>query len=149
MSKMFSNIYDQIIFNSKWVGDCLESTYKVKNKRKSPQATFRGKNIGVHRASWEYHKGKIPDGLYVCHHCDNPKCFRIEHLFLGTPKDNMQDMIKKKRDNNFGRRKYSQHLIKKAVNLRREGMKYKDISEFLGVNFSACCAFILRNINKI
>jgi len=149
MSKMFSNIYDQIIFNSKWVGDCLESTYKVKSKRKSPQATFRGKCVGVHRASWEYHNGKIPNGLYVCHHCDNPKCFRIDHLFLGTPKDNVQDMIKKKRDNNFGRRKYSQHLVKKAVILRREGMKYREISEILGVNFSACCAFILRNINKI
>lgn len=43
------------------------------------------------RVSWEMHNGPIPRSLKVCHHCDNPKCVRPEHLFLGTQRDNIQD----------------------------------------------------------
>ena len=51
----------------------------------------------AHRVAWELAYGQVPNGLFVCHRCDNPPCVRPEHLFLGTARDNTQDAIAKGR----------------------------------------------------
>ena len=51
----------------------------------------------LHRHVWEEAHGQIPDGLHVLHRCDVPGCVNVEHLFLGTRFDNMQDIVTKGR----------------------------------------------------
>lgn len=56
-----------------------------------------GKLILVHRLSYIMHKGEIPDGMFVMHACDNPRCVNPEHLSVGTNSDNINDAIAKGR----------------------------------------------------
>lgn len=51
----------------------------------------------AHRVAWQLTFGPIPDGLWVLHHCDTPRCVRPDHLFLGDCSDNMKDAATKGR----------------------------------------------------
>ena len=56
------------------------------------------KKFGVHRVAYEERNGPIPNGILICHKCDNPPCLNPNHLFAGTPRDNMKDMTRKGRN---------------------------------------------------
>lgn len=54
--------------------------------------------VTAHVYSWGIENGKpVPEGMFVCHRCDNPSCVRPDHLFIGTAKDNNDDMDAKGR----------------------------------------------------
>lgn len=55
-------------------------------------------NDRAHRITYKHFCGDIPSGMFVCHACDVPSCCNPDHLFLGTNQDNVNDMVKKKRN---------------------------------------------------
>lgn len=57
----------------------------------------RGNQQMAHRTAYRLYTGVEPGKRLVCHTCDNPGCVRKEHLFLGTPRDNMVDKTLKGR----------------------------------------------------
>lgn len=73
-----------------WTGSRADTGYGV-------HWTDEKKLVGAHRYSYELHNGPIPEGLFACHHCDNPPCVNPDHLFPGTAEDNAQDMSRKGR----------------------------------------------------
>lgn len=106
----------------------------------------------THRYSWLLHNGLIPHGLCVLHKCDNRACVRPDHLFLGTKRDNTQDMLFKGRQRNLGILKGQQHGEAKLTNedvmrIRSEvaaGRKQKDLAGELGVSISLISLIVRR-----
>ena len=85
----------------------------------------------VHRIVYEFYKGKILPGLLICHKCDVKACCNPDHLFMGTQKDNMQDMIKKGRQvKTFGEKSGNHKLKKEQVDkIRVDNRKYLEIAK--------------------
>jgi len=62
------------------------------------QVAINGKKRGAHRIAWALTAGRAPTpDEHICHKCDNPICVRPDHLWVGTRRDNMRDMIIKNR----------------------------------------------------
>lgn len=93
----------------------------------------------AHRISYTIHFNPPPDGLNVLHKCDNPSCVRPSHLFLGTMKNNVDDMDRKgRRGVVFGeaakKSKLNDDKVRTIRSLWPEKTK-KEIAEIIGVNY--------------
>lgn len=110
------------------------------------QFMVRGKVFKEHRFAFLISKGDVPNGLFVCHRCDNPKCVNPAHLFTGTHTDNEHDKHRKNRHQSGARHwtRRNPELIgccklkdSDVSNIRIErecGVKFSDIANSYGVH---------------
>lgn len=114
--------------------DCIIWSGSIWSKGRYGMMKLNGRSMGAHRAMWILKNGEIPNGLVVCHKCDNGLCVNINHLFLGTLSENMQDCSKKGRLNtpcqkgeNNGNAKKNKAEYIAIKNDRRLGLTYSQL----------------------
>jgi len=101
----------------------------------------------AHRASYEAFVGNIPKGMYVCHACDNVACVNPNHLFLGTQKQNLQDMANKGRSTR-GAKNPMAKLDEYGVRQIKEGIKAGQSDSSLAKSWMVCRQTINNIRNK-
>ncbi len=103
-----SQEYDELIKNkirSKILvleNGCHEWTGR-KDKKGYGKEGYRSKYVTAHRLLWMFERGPLTKSQWLLHTCDNPSCCNLDHLYIGTPKDNAIDMYCRKRQ---GKRNY-------------------------------------------
>lgn len=112
--------FNRNIFNSE--NGCLEWTGNLTESGYGRFAINPKKTVRAHRFSWEINNGAIPDGLCVLHKCDNRKCIKIDHLFIGTHLDNALDRERKNRGA-AQKRKGSNHPLAKLSNEKAKSIR--------------------------
>ena len=97
------------------------------------------------RVVYEIVNGKIPSGYLICHKCDNPSCCNPNHLFAGLPKDNMEDMVQKNRNNWSTHAKLNESQVKEVRKLFSTG-EYKE--KELAIMFDVSKTIIARVVRE-
>ncbi len=111
-----------------WLGACVSHGYGIVRNG--------GKNWLAHRLAWSLRNGAIPDGMHVLHRCDCPWCVNVDHLFLGSRKDNMQDMKKKGRGRPPKGEEHVRAVLTEAdvFAIRSSPLMESEIAEIYGVH---------------
>ena len=112
------------------------------------QITVEGKRVYAHRRAYELAHGDcIPEGLFVCHRCDNPRCCNPAHLFVGTARENSLDAKAKGRVHRpagelHGQHKFSDALIADARALAAQGLSNLEVAARTGISPSYVCRLV-------
>lgn len=132
--------------------DCWEWT-KFRQPKGYGRIRFRGRHEMAHRVAWMLANGvsELSRWQFICHRCDNPPCCNPAHLFLGTPLENMQDMIGKGRQRNLrGERHPQSSLTESDVLAIRAAYATREVSmcrlaKKWGMSVSGVADIIHRN----
>lgn len=134
-----------------WACDTAEGGGKYP-RVKIDRGNFGSDRMSVHRLSYEHFNGPIPDGMLVCHKCDNPLCCNPDHLFLGDHKDNAVDASQKDRTN-FGEKGTNTRLTENEVieiyEKHDAGVSASELGRQYGVTYQ--CIFLIvtgKNWNR-
>lgn len=98
LARFWSSVVDVPSGCIEWTGRLNDKGYGVIGVYERSEC--RSRQVLAHRLSWAIVKGVDPGDNLVLHHCDNPKCVREEHLYLGTFRDNVQDCLRRGRHRN-------------------------------------------------
>ena len=129
---------------------CVDKSEGCWNWNRTLRASGYGKFCGItsSRFAYEMCVGKIPEGMLVCHHCDNRSCVRPDHLFIGTHRDNAHDRDRKGRQKPgishatrlFGESVKCSKLTESAVRdirmMKKIGVRVLDMASIFGVHKS-------------
>ena len=118
-----------------WKG-CLQAGYGFLAHNK--------KQMNAHRVAYELFIGPIPEGLCVCHKCDNPVCSNPDHLFLGTKGDNLRDMTRKGR--NVGNLRHPRASVEKVLSMEGSGLSQAKIGQVVGMSQAQVSRIIRREL---
>lgn len=105
----------EVILEEKENG-CMECISHCKDDCGYTRIFINGKHQRLFRYIYEQKYGKIPKGMVIRHKCDNPNCCNIEHLEIGTPKDNVRDLIERQSE------KYK--IVRQKISIKHRGTNH-------------------------
>lgn len=122
-------------------GECWEWTGKFKNRGYGSFVFPKGESTAAHIASYRLHTGDLyTKGFDICHSCDNKKCVNPAHLFKGTRKDNLHDMITKGRKpiaEDHANSKLSNEQVIQIRERATQGESVPDLAAEFGLNLGS------------
>lgn len=88
--------FERFLANIRFTESCWEWTGRDRGTNGYGGFYMDKQDRFAHRVAWFFANGEHPPReMEVCHHCDNKRCVRIDHLFLGTRSDNQRDAVAK------------------------------------------------------
>lgn len=123
-----------------WQGHRTRGGYGTVSGTSSPRVASR--------VAYETWIGPIPDGMVICHSCDNPPCCNPAHLFVGTSRENTEDMLNKRRGIH-GERHHWHRLTDEEVHtirfLANQGFQQRPIARMIGCSQSQVSNIVRRS----
>ena len=119
---------------------CWECTSHSKNSAGYPKIRINNKLLLMSRYIYTENFGKIQEGLVIRHKCDNGGCINLNHLEIGTLKENSNDMVIRNRSTR-GEKAYNSKLTQiKVAEIRLDNRKQRTIAKEYGVSFQVISA---------
>ncbi len=118
-----------------WSGPIKPNGYGMIQESRKVRQTRRP--MHAHRVSYALHFGPVPEGLQVCHHCDNRRCVNPAHLFIGTQLENSHDAMRKgriKRGITHFNAKLTPAIVKAIRGAVARGVPPQTLANLYGVN---------------